>query len=142
MDTFIILLYPLFFWIKFRQIDNRFFRIRESLLFLYINPKCREKFQIFRLLWLTVPVSPNPTRLVELYYCIHFWWYKLKIKLILKLTKREDQTLISISIILKFSALGIWEYGSVTGSWVYINHQNASRNVSSLPGPMHFSLLC
>ena len=35
---------------------------------------------------------------------IKFCWYKLKIKLILKLTKNEDQALISISTILKFSA--------------------------------------
>ena len=36
---------------------------------------------------------------------IHFSGYKLKIKLILRLIKRGDQALISISTILKFSAL-------------------------------------
>ena len=41
----------------------------------------------------------------------HFCWYK----------KRRSSN-VSIFTILKFSVLGIWEYGNVTGSWVHINH--------------------
>ena len=50
VETFNFLLNPLFFWIKYRQIKNRFFKIRESLQFMYINLKWRDKFQISRLL--------------------------------------------------------------------------------------------
>ena len=58
------------------------------------------KFQIVRLLilhsdWLTF---------------IHFSGYKHKIRLVSRIRKREDQALISISTILKFSELGTLEW--------------------------------
>ena len=61
----------------------------------WINLKWRAKFQIFWLLirdsgWLNF---------------IHFSGYKHKIRLVSRLRKRKDQALISISTILKFSAL-------------------------------------
>ena len=75
--------------------QNRFFKIRESLPFLYINLNWRAKFQIYRLLirdsdWLNL---------------IHFLGYTYKIRLVSRLRKREDQALISISTILKFPVL-------------------------------------
>ena len=71
------------------------FKIRESLPFLYINYKWRAKFKINRLLirdsdWLNL---------------IYFSGYKYEIRLVSRLRKRENQALISISIILKFPAL-------------------------------------
>ena len=67
---------------------------RKSLPFLYINLKWRAKFLIYRLHicnsdWLNF---------------IHFSGYKYKIRLVSILRKREDQALISISTVLKFSA--------------------------------------
>ena len=77
-----------------RSLKTVFFKIRQSLPFLYINLNWRAKFQIYRLRicdsdWLN---------------CIHFSGYKYKIKLVSILRKREDRALISISTILKFSA--------------------------------------
>ena len=68
VDTFNFLLSTLF-WIQFRKIENRFFKDRESLPFLYINPKWRAKFQVSLLLirdsdWLNF---------------IHFSGYKFKL---------------------------------------------------------------
>ena len=70
------------------------FKIREFLLFLYIYLKWRAKFQIYR------PHLSNSDWL----NFIHFSGYKYKIRLVSILRKREDQALISISTILKFSA--------------------------------------
>ena len=71
------------------------FKIREFLPFLYIDLKWRAKFLIYRLHirdseWLNV---------------IRFLGVKYKIRLVSRLKKREDQALIAISTILKFSAL-------------------------------------
>ena len=72
------------------------FKIREFLPLLYINLKWREKFQIYRL----------HIRDSDWLNFIHFLGNKYKIKLVLRLRKREDQALISISTILKFLARG------------------------------------
>ena len=59
------------------------------------NLKWRAKFQIYRLL----------TRDSDWLNFIHFLGYKYKIRLVSILRKRKNQALISISTILKFSAL-------------------------------------
>jgi len=74
------------------------FKIREFLLFLYINLKWPAKFQIYRL-------HLSDTDWLNF---LHFSGYKDKIRLVSILIKREDQALISISTILKFSAQS-WE---------------------------------
>ena len=73
---------------------------QKVLPFLYINVKWRAKFQKYRLHicdsdWLNF---------------IHFSGYKYKIRLVSIVRKREDQALISISTILKFSALNERRY--------------------------------
>ena len=70
------------------------FKIREFLLLLYINLKWLAKFQIYRL----------HIRDSDWLNFIHFLRYKYKIKLVSVLRKRDDQALISISTILKYSA--------------------------------------
>ena len=70
------------------------FNIREILTLLYINLKWRAKFQIYRL----------HIRDSDWLNCIHFSGYKYKIRLASIKGKWEDQALISISTILKFSA--------------------------------------
>ena len=55
-----------------RKIKNRFFKIRESLPFLYINLKWRAKFQIYRL----------RIRDSDLLDFMHFSGYKHKIRLV------------------------------------------------------------
>ena len=92
------MLNPLFFWIKYRKIKNRFVKIRESFPILYINLKWRAKFQISRLM----------IRVSDWLNFIHFSGYKYKIRLVSRL--REDQALISISTILKFPAQESWEF--------------------------------
>ena len=82
-----------FFWILYRNNKNRFFKISESLPFLFMNLKWRAKFQISRI------------RDSDRLNLIHFSWYKYKIRLVTRLRKRKDQALISISKILKFPAL-------------------------------------
>ena len=94
MDSYNFILNPLIFGYSTEKSKTGFFKIRESLPFLYINLKWRAKFQISRLLirdsdWLNF---------------IHFSGYKYKIRLVSRLRKREDQALISISTILKFPA--------------------------------------
>ena len=86
VESYNFLLIPLFF--SHRQ-------------FYTMNCAQNLKFPGFSDCW-TVWVSPNATRYWLSY--LHFCRYKLKIKLILILTKREDQALISIFTILKFSA--------------------------------------
>ena len=71
------------------------FKIRKFLPFLYINLKWRTKFQIF---W----ASYTRLWLVECYTLFRLQ-NKYKIRLVSILRKREDQALISISTILKFS---------------------------------------
>ena len=61
---------------------------------MYINLKWRAKFQIYRL----------HTRDSDWSNFIHFLGNKYEIRLVSILRKREDQALISISTILKFSA--------------------------------------
>ena len=51
----------------------------------------------------------------------HFCTYKLKIKLILKLRKREDQALIQISKIIKFSAQGRYRCNPVIGLTIFLS---------------------
>ena len=91
MDTLLIFfLNSSFLYIGYRRKKSK---IREFLPFLYINLKWRAKFQIFRLQihdsdWLNF---------------IHFSGHKYN-RLVSILRKREDQALISISNILKFSA--------------------------------------
>ena len=68
---------------------------KPSLPFLYINLKWRAKFQIYQL----------HIRDFDWLNFIHFTGYNCKIKLVSILRKREDQALISIFTILKFSAL-------------------------------------
>ena len=70
------------------------FKIREFLPILHINLKWRAKFLIYQL----------HIRDSDWLNFIHFLGYKYKIKLVSILRKREDQALISISTILKFSA--------------------------------------
>ena len=70
------------------------FKIREFLPILHINLKWRAKFLIYQL----------HIRDSDWLNFIHFLGYKYKIKLVSILWKREDQALISISTILKFSA--------------------------------------
>ena len=80
-------------WISI--VDSFDFRlIRPFPLFMDIPTRLRPKFQIS---W----VHNAPLWLVEF---IHFYRYKLKMKLILRLIKGEDQALNLISTILKFSA--------------------------------------
>ena len=72
--------------------QKRFFKNKESFPFLYINLKWRAKFQIYRLQihdsdWLNF---------------MHFLGYKYN-RLVWILRKREDQAIISISTVLKFS---------------------------------------
>ena len=72
LDTFNFLLIVHSFLIQYRKIKNRFFKISESFLFLYINLKWRAKLQIARLLicnsdWLKFT---------------HFSGYKYKISLV------------------------------------------------------------
>ena len=95
MDTLLIFSLNRSFLDIEEKIKNRFFKISEFLPFLNINLNWRAKFQIYRLHlhdsdWLNF---------------IHFLGNKYKIRLVLILRKRDDQTLISISTILKFSAL-------------------------------------
>ena len=129
METFNILLYPLFFWIIVQKNQKpNFFKIRD--LFLYINLKWRAKLEI----------SLLPIRDSDWLNCIHnnlkltfvqslvklIWNQKcgknknrffksqrghlqspeinLNTKLVWRFAKREDQALISISTILKFTA--------------------------------------
>ena len=54
MDTLLIFFLNRFFLDKVEKNQNRFFKIRESLPFLYINLKWRKKFQIYRLLYATL----------------------------------------------------------------------------------------
>ena len=75
------------------KIKNRFFNFRFPLVSVN-NLKWRANFLIYRVLirdsnWLNF---------------IHFSGYKYKIRLVTIIRKREDQALISISTILKFSA--------------------------------------
>ena len=78
------------------------FKIRDFLPFLYINLKLRAKFQIYRL----------HIRDSDWFNFIHFLRYKYKIKLVSVLRKRDDQALISISTILKYSAKVIYFFWS------------------------------
>ena len=78
------------------------FKIRDFLPFLYINLKWRAKFQIYRL----------HIRDSDWFNFIHFLRYKYKIKLVSVLRKRDDQALISISTILKYSAKVIYFFWS------------------------------
>jgi len=92
--TFDFLLKPFFLGYS-REKSKPVFLIERVPPVSVFNLKWRAKFQIYRLHicdcdWLNF---------------IHFSRYKYKIKLVLILRKREDQALISISTILKFSAL-------------------------------------
>ena len=78
----------------YKKIKNRYFKIWKFFPFLFINLKWHIKFQIFRLL----------VRDSDCLNFIHFSGYKYKIWLVSILRKREDQTLLLISTILKFSA--------------------------------------
>ena len=77
-----------------REKSKTGFKIREFLPILHINLKWRTKCLIYRL----------HIRDSDWLNFIHFSGYKYKIKLVSILWKREDQALISISTILKFSA--------------------------------------
>ena len=99
MDTLLIFFLNRSFLDIVEKNHEPVFKIREFLPFLYIDLKWRAKFQIYRLHicdsdWLTF---------------IHFSGYKYKTRLVSILKKREVQALISISTILKFSAL----FGSI-----------------------------
>ena len=82
MDTLLIFFLNCSFLNIVEKSKPCFFKIRESLSFLYINFKCmRAKFQIYRLHildsdWLDF---------------IHYLGYKYKIRLVSILRKREDQ---------------------------------------------------
>jgi len=94
MDTLLIFFLNRSFLNIAEKNQKQVISVRESLPFLYINLKWRAKFQIYRLLirdsdWLNF---------------IHFSGYMYKIRLVSILRKKEDQALISISTILKFSA--------------------------------------
>ena len=91
--TFDFLLKPFFFNIVEKN-QKPVFNIREILTLLLINLKWRAKFQIYRL----------HIRDSDWLNFIHFLGNKYKIRLVSILRKSEDQALISISTILKFSA--------------------------------------
>ena len=95
MDTLLICFLNRSFLVKVEKNQKPVFKIREFLLFLYINLKWRAKFQIYGF----------HTRDSDWLNFIHFLGYKYKIRVVSRLRKREDQALISISTILKFSAL-------------------------------------
>ena len=95
MDTLLICFLNRSFLVKVEKNQKPVFKIREFLLFLYINLKWRAKFQIYRF----------HIRDSDWLNFIHFLGYKYKIRVVSRLRKREDQALISISTILKFSAL-------------------------------------
>ena len=97
VDTFYFLLNPFLFGYSTEKSKTGFWKLRESLPFLYINLEWRAKCQISRLL----------IRDTDWLNFIHFSGYKYKIRLVSLLRKREDQALITISTILKFSALEI-----------------------------------
>ena len=95
MDTLLIFFLNRSFLDIVEKNHKPVFKIRQSLPILYINLKWRAIFQIYRLFrynsdWLNF---------------IHFSGYKYQIKLVSILRKSEDQALISISTIIKFSAL-------------------------------------
>ena len=85
--TFDFLLKPFFLGYSREKSTTVFFKIRESLPFLYINLKWSAKFQIFRI----------HTHDSDWLNFIHFSECKYKIRLVSILRKREDQALISIS---------------------------------------------
>jgi len=89
MDTLLI------FFLNHSFLDIVVKNQKPSLPFLYINLKWRAKFQIYRL----------HIRDFDWLNFIYFTGNKCKIKLVSILRKREDQALISIFTILKFSAL-------------------------------------
>ena len=67
-------------------------------------------------------------------WVINFCWYKLKIKLNLKLTQRADQALISIFTSLKFSALASFYFT------IFIFFPLDERGRAGSHNPQHFSL--
>ena len=103
-NTFDFLLKP--FFLGYREKS----KIRESLPFLYINLKWRAKFQIYRL----------HIRDSDWLDFMHFSGYKYKIRLVSRSIKREDQALISISTILKFSAHGFINCKASDFSWINV----------------------
>ena len=94
METLSILFLNRFFLDIVEKNRKPVLKKRESLPFLYINLKWRAKFLIYRL----------HIRDFDWLNFIHFSGYKHKIRLVSIIGKREDQALISISTILKFSA--------------------------------------
>jgi len=98
--TFDFLLNPFFLGYSREKWKTVFIKIRESLPFLYINLKLRANLKIYRL----------RIRDSDWMDFIHFSGYKYKIRLVSISIKREDQTLISISTILKFSAQILFQY--------------------------------
>ena len=93
MDTLLFFFLNRSFLDKGEKNQKPVFSIREPLPFLYVNLKWRAKFQIS---WLRIRDS-------DWLHFIHFSGYKYKIRLVSRLRKKV-QALISISIILKFSA--------------------------------------
>jgi len=94
MDTLLIFFLNRSFFNIVLKNQKPVFKIREFLPLLYINLKWRAKFQIYRL----------HIRDSDWLNFIHFLGNKYKIRLVSIFRKREDQALISISTILKFSA--------------------------------------
>ena len=96
MDTLLIFFLNRSFLDKVeKKIKNRFFKIRESVLFLYIILNGAQNFKFIGSIYTTH----------DWLNFIHFSGYKYKIRLVSIKGQREDQALISISTILKFSAL-------------------------------------
>ena len=129
MDTFNFLFIPFFFGYCTEITKTDFFKISESLPFLFMNLKWRAKFQISRILisdsdWLNL---------------IHFSGYKYKIRLVSRLRKKEDQALISISKILKFPALLSFDKVFISQSGVLISSEKNNDNKNKSPCP-YFSV--
>ena len=100
LGTFNFLLISCYFWI--------FLKLESPSHFLYINLKRRPKLKISRLL------IRNSADWLDF---IHFSGYKYKIRLVFRLRKREDHALISISTILKFSAVMVYMFDILSFSY-------------------------
>ena len=104
VDTFDFLLNPLFLMDIVQKNQKPVFQNQRVPPVSVYYLKWRAKFQISRLL----------IRNSDWFNFIHFSGYKYKIRLV-RLRKREEQALISISTILKFPALINYFLNEITG---------------------------
>ena len=127
MDTFNFLLYPLVFWIYYRQIKNRFSKLESPSRFCTLILNCVQNFTSDERLWL-----------VEFYTLFRDTSYK--IRLVLRLRKREVQAFISISIILKFPGLaGLLQTNTESSGKIYCLSLSLSFNSQLINFPLFLS---